>query len=52
MALFAARTPQELGEDVTAVLRGPLDAQRLEEVRRFGDAVHEAARGSVKWSFR
>jgi aryl-alcohol dehydrogenase-like predicted oxidoreductase len=52
MALFAARTPQELREDVAAVLLGPLDEQRIEELRRFGDAVHEAARGSVKWSFR
>ena len=52
MALFAARTPQELREDVAAVLEGPLDPRRLDEVRRFGDAAHAAARGSVKWAFR
>jgi len=50
-ALCAARTPAELGEDVAAALDGPLDEARLEEVRRFGDAVHAAARGGRRWMF-
>jgi aryl-alcohol dehydrogenase-like predicted oxidoreductase len=52
IALFAPRTGEELREDVTEVLEGPLDDVRLEEVRRFGDAVHESASGSAKWAFR
>jgi aryl-alcohol dehydrogenase-like predicted oxidoreductase len=52
VALCAATTPAELGEDVAGVLAGPLDPARLEEVRRFGDAVHAAARGGVRWMFR
>lgn len=52
VALCAARTPEELGEDVEAVLRGPLSPERMEAVRRFGDAVHEEARGGVRWAFR
>ncbi len=52
IALFAPRTPEELREDVTAVLEGPLDPHRMEEVRRFGDAVHESVRGRAKWAFR
>jgi len=47
----AARTPEELREDVAGVLAGPLDAARHEEVRRFGDAVHQAARGGPRWMF-
>ncbi len=50
-ALCAARTPAELREDVAAALDGPLDEARLEEVRRFGDAVHAAARGGRRWMF-
>jgi aryl-alcohol dehydrogenase-like predicted oxidoreductase len=50
-ALCAARTPAELREDVAAALAGPLDPARLEEVRRFGDAVHAAARGGRRWMF-
>jgi aryl-alcohol dehydrogenase-like predicted oxidoreductase len=49
--LCAARTPGELAEDVGAALGGPLDHARLEEVRRFGDAVHAAARGGRRWMF-
>jgi len=52
MALFAARTPEELREDVAAILEGPLDPPRMAEVRRFGDAVHETVRGRARWSFR
>jgi aryl-alcohol dehydrogenase-like predicted oxidoreductase len=52
MALFAARTRDELREDVAAVLQGPLAPDRLEEVHRFGDAVHQSVRGPARWSFR
>jgi hypothetical protein len=36
---------------VAAALEGPLAQERLDEVRRFGDAVHEAARGGMRWMF-
>jgi hypothetical protein len=49
--LCAARTPAELAEDVGAALHGPLDEPRLAELRRFGDAVHAAARGGRRWMF-
>jgi aryl-alcohol dehydrogenase-like predicted oxidoreductase len=52
IALVAPRTADELREDVTEVLQGPLDTERYEEARRFGDAVHASVRGSAKWSFR
>jgi hypothetical protein len=51
MAWCAARTAAELDEDVEGVLSGPLAPQRLAEVLRFGDAVHEAARGGRRWMF-
>jgi aryl-alcohol dehydrogenase-like predicted oxidoreductase len=52
IALFAARTVDELREDVAAVHEGPLTPERYEEARSFGDAVHESLRGSAKWAFR
>ncbi|MHC4136947.1 MAG: aldo/keto reductase [Planctomycetota bacterium] len=52
LALCAARSGEELAEDVAGVLEGPLDAARMEEVRRFGDAVHANARGGFRWMFR
>jgi len=52
VVLCAARSAQELTDDVTAVHDGPLDAPRLDEVRRFGDAVHATARGGRRWMFR
>ncbi len=51
MAWCAARTPEELSEDVAGVLEGPLEPGRLEDVRRFGEAVHAAARGGRRWMF-
>jgi predicted aldo/keto reductase-like oxidoreductase len=51
MAWCAARTPAELREDVQGALAGPLDPTRLEQVRAFGDAVHGAARGGLRWMF-
>ena len=47
----AARTDAELREDVAAALLGPLDPPRCDEVRRFGDAVHQSARGGLRWMF-
>jgi aryl-alcohol dehydrogenase-like predicted oxidoreductase len=52
LVLCAARTAAELRQDVAEVFEGPLDAARLDEVRRFGDAVHAAARGGRRWMFR
>lgn len=51
MAWCGARTAEELREDVAGVLAGPLDPRRLEEVRRFGEVVHAAARGGRRWMF-
>jgi aryl-alcohol dehydrogenase-like predicted oxidoreductase len=51
LVLCAARTAEELRQDVAAVREGPLDAARLDDVRRFGDAVHEASRGGRRWMF-
>jgi aryl-alcohol dehydrogenase-like predicted oxidoreductase len=45
----AARSAAELREDVEAAVAGPLDSGRLEEVRRFGDAVHAHAPGGTRW---
>jgi aryl-alcohol dehydrogenase-like predicted oxidoreductase len=50
--LCAARTPDEIREDVAGVLDGPLDPARREEACRFGDAVHATARGGRRWMFR
>lgn len=51
LVLCAARSADELRQDVTAVHQGPLPAARLDEVRRFGDAVHATARGGRRWMF-
>ena len=51
MAWCAARTPAELREDVAGALAGPLDPARREEIVRFGDAVHAAARLGRRWMF-
>lgn len=47
-----ARTVAELREDAEAVLAGPLPPERLDECRRFGDAVHAAAKGGSRFMFR
>jgi len=47
----AAGDEDELRHDVAGVLQGPLHPQRMEEVRRFGDAVHASARGGRRWMF-
>jgi aryl-alcohol dehydrogenase-like predicted oxidoreductase len=52
LALCGARSFEELREDVAGVLEGPLDFRRQEEARRYGDAVHAAARGGRRWMFR
>jgi aryl-alcohol dehydrogenase-like predicted oxidoreductase len=51
VVLCAARSRAELREDLAAVLQGPLDPARLEACRRFGDAVHAAARRGYRWMF-
>lgn len=51
MVWCAARSADELREDVAAVCEGPLFDDRMDEVRRFGDAVHAAARGGRRWMF-
>ncbi|MBI3072245.1 MAG: aldo/keto reductase [Deltaproteobacteria bacterium] len=50
--MCGARSLQEIRENVEATLNGPLDAARLAEVRKFGDAVHANARGGFRWMFR
>lgn len=47
----APRTAAELREDAEGVLAGALPEDRRQEIRRFGDAVHAAARGGFKWMF-
>ena len=47
----AATSMDELREDVAAVAAGPLSAARRAEACRFGDAVHDAARGGFRWMF-
>jgi aryl-alcohol dehydrogenase-like predicted oxidoreductase len=51
LVLCGARTAEELRADVSAVRHGPLEAMRMEEVKRFGDAVHAAASGGRRWMF-
>lgn len=52
VALFAPATPEQLRQDVMEVNEGPLSPERYEEVKRFGDAVHAAAKGGRRWMFR
>ncbi len=47
LTLCGAATYDELAADVTGVLAGPLPADRLAEVHRFGDAVRSTARGKL-----
>ncbi|HMR05536.1 MAG TPA: aldo/keto reductase [Polyangiaceae bacterium] len=47
VALCGARDFAELAADVAGVLAGPLPAQRLAEVQRFGDAVRKTATGRI-----
>ena len=51
MVWCAAGTLAELRHDVKGVLAGPLAPERLDEIRSFGDAVHEAARRGRRWMF-
>lgn len=51
MAWCAARTREELRQDVEGALAPPLDEARRNEIRRFGDAVHSAAKGGFRWMF-
>ncbi|MBW2454798.1 MAG: aldo/keto reductase [Deltaproteobacteria bacterium] len=47
VALCSPRSWDELREDVAAVAAGPLDADRLAEVRAFGDRVHASPGGWI-----
>jgi aryl-alcohol dehydrogenase-like predicted oxidoreductase len=47
VVLCGARTFDELRENVEGVKLGPLPEQRLEQIRRFGDAVRSTARGKI-----
>lgn len=50
-AWCAPQSFAELEENVAGVLAGPLDAQRTQDVCRFGDAVHASAVGGFRWMF-
>jgi len=47
----AAHNLAQLREDIAGVLAGPLDPERLADVRRFGDAVHASARRGRRWMY-
>lgn len=47
VALCGASSFEELAADVRGVLDGPLDPARLEEIKRFGDAVRSTATGRI-----
>jgi aryl-alcohol dehydrogenase-like predicted oxidoreductase len=47
VALCGAGSFQELRQNVEGVLAGPLPDERLDEVRKFGDAVRSTARGKI-----
>jgi aryl-alcohol dehydrogenase-like predicted oxidoreductase len=51
LVLCAAGSADQLRADVAAAREGPLTGARMEEVRRFGDAVHAAASGGRRWMF-
>jgi aryl-alcohol dehydrogenase-like predicted oxidoreductase len=44
VCLTAPRTRAELDANLAEVARGPLDTERMEFMRRFGDAVHAGGR--------
>ena len=47
LVLTAPASEAELRENVAAVAQGPLEPARLDEARRFGDAVRATAAGKV-----
>jgi aryl-alcohol dehydrogenase-like predicted oxidoreductase len=47
VALCGARSFEELAADAAAVAEGPLAPDRLDELRRFGDAVRRTATGRI-----
>jgi aryl-alcohol dehydrogenase-like predicted oxidoreductase len=47
VVLCGARTYDELSESAAGVALGPLPPERLDEVRRFGDAVRATATGKL-----
>ncbi len=50
VVLCGPRSYEELAKDAAGVAAGPLDAERLAQVRTFGDAVRATATGRVGWS--
>ncbi|HVY49143.1 MAG TPA: aldo/keto reductase [Minicystis sp.] len=49
VVLCGAASFEELAEDAAGVAAGPLPAARLDEVKRFGDAVRAAASSRLLW---
>lgn len=47
VVLCGARNWDELAESARGVVEGPLSAERLDEVKRFGDAVRSSATGRI-----
>jgi aryl-alcohol dehydrogenase-like predicted oxidoreductase len=52
VVLCGARSFEELVADAEGVRQGPLDPPRLDEIRRFGDAVRATARGKLGFGGR
>jgi aryl-alcohol dehydrogenase-like predicted oxidoreductase len=50
VVLCGPRSFEELEADAAGVRQGPLDAERMSEVRRFGDAVRATVRGKIGFS--
>jgi aryl-alcohol dehydrogenase-like predicted oxidoreductase len=50
VVLCGARSYEELAQNVEGVLGGPLVAERLDEIKRFGDAVRATASGRFGFS--
>lgn len=50
VVLTGARNRAELEANVKGVLEGPLPESRMEEIRRFGDAVRSTATGKIGYA--
>jgi aryl-alcohol dehydrogenase-like predicted oxidoreductase len=49
VVLCGARSWEELAADAAGVSAGPIEAARLTEIRRFGDAVRASVTGKIGW---
>ena len=47
VVLTGARSYEELAANAQGVIAGPLEPARLDEVKRFGDAVRATATGTL-----